>query len=162
MSTQAYFCYYDCPIGKIRLRASNSGLVALDHVNQQDSTDASWIEDSEHPVIKSAIAELDQYFQSGFSDFKTPLAPVGTDFQCEVWQALTTIPFGETRSYGDIAEQINRPKAVRAVGAANGRNPLSIFVPCHRVIGKNGKLTGYAGGLKVKEILINHEFSLVQ
>ncbi len=160
MSTQAnYYCYYDCPIGKIRLRASDVGLIALNHVNQQTENDKSWNEDPEHPISRSAISELDQYFSSGFSDFKTPLAPVGTDFQCEVWQALTTIPFGETRSYTDIAEQINRPKAVRAVGSANGRNPLSIFVPCHRVIGKNGTLTGYAGGLAIKQILLHHEIS---
>ena len=89
--------------------------------------------------------------------FQTPLNPQGTPFQLSVWQALTTIPFGETVSYSHIANAINKPKAVRAVGAANGRNPLSIFIPCHRIVGKNGTLTGYAGGLNVKTILLDLE-----
>ena len=101
--------------------------------------------------------QLQEYFGGTRQVFDVPLAPQGTLFQMEVWRVLRTIPYGETQSYADIAEQIGRPKAVRAVGAANGRNPLSIFVPCHRVIGKNGSLTGYAGGLAQKSVLLEIE-----
>ena len=152
-----FYSYYTCPIGKIRLRAIDSGLVALDHTNQQESVGSDWVENDSHPVILQAKEELDRYFAGNLKSFSTPLAPKGTAFQLSIWKALQTIPFGETSSYSDIANIINNPKSVRAVGAANGRNPLSIFIPCHRVIGKNGSLTGYAGGVTNKSILLKLE-----
>jgi len=153
MSTISY-TFFDCPIGLIRIRASENGLVAIDHVNQQSSTEENWQKCSKHPVIVSAVEELEAYFKKQLTSFSTPLSPVGTDFQTLVWNQLTQIPYGETWSYQDVAKAIEKPKAVRAVGLANGKNPLSIFIPCHRVIGKNGKLTGYAGGLAAKKILL--------
>jgi methylated-DNA-[protein]-cysteine S-methyltransferase len=112
--------------------------------------------DSNH-VLKSAVKQLKAYFSGTRREFDIPLRPVGTVFQEEVWLALRSISYGETVSYSDIAKQIGRPKAVRAVGAAIGKNPLSIMIPCHRVIGANGKLIGFAGGLSTKEFLLNLE-----
>lgn len=106
------------------------------------------------PGLAPVSSQLQAYFRGTLRSFDMPLDMRGTPFQREVWQALTAIPFGETRSYGQIAAQIGRPKAVRAVGAANGANPVPIIVPCHRVIGSNGKLTGYAGGLALKQQLL--------
>jgi methylated-DNA-[protein]-cysteine S-methyltransferase len=105
-------------------------------------------------VLDRAIAEVDEYFAGKRTEFSIPLAPDGTPFQREVWNALLAIPFGETRSYADVARTIGKPRAVRAVGAANGRNPLGIVVPCHRVIGADGSLTGYAGGVLRKKFLL--------
>ena len=107
-------------------------------------------------------AQLKSYFEGSLSRFELKLSPLGTAFQCRVWDALTEIPYGETCSYRDVAERIGAPKAVRAVGAANGRNPIPIVIPCHRVIGSNGKLTGYAGGLKIKEKLLSLESKQAQ
>ena len=111
-------------------------------------------EDRLHPVLVQAQLQLEEYFAGKRRSFTVKLDPAGTEFQNKVWSALRTIPFGETRSYGEIADQIGSRRAVRAVGAANGRNPLSIIVPCHRVIGADGKLTGFAGGLEVKARLL--------
>jgi len=111
----------------------------------------------QHPILCEAECQLREYFAGERQQFDMPYDTVGTEFQKKVWQALLTIPFGETRSYQQIAEQIGNPKAVRAVGAANGKNPLSIMAPCHRVIGSNGKLTGFAGGLTVKAFLLELE-----
>ena len=110
-----------------------------------------------HPVLDQAARELEQYFEGKRRTFSSPLAAAGTPFQREVWDALAAIPFGQSRSYAEIATAIGRSRAVRAVGAANGANPLSIFVPCHRVIGADGKLTGYGGGLPAKAWLLGHE-----
>jgi methylated-DNA-[protein]-cysteine S-methyltransferase len=112
---------------------------------------------AETPLIKKAASQLAEYFDGKRKTFNLPLAPEGTEFQQKVWQALQAIPFGETRSYGEIAAQIGRPKASRAVGMANNRNPIVIIIPCHRVIGSDGSLTGYGGGLKVKEFLLKLE-----
>jgi methylated-DNA-[protein]-cysteine S-methyltransferase len=106
------------------------------------------------PVLQEAERQLQEYFAGTRTRFELELEFVGTDFQKNVWLALLDIPYGQTRSYAQIAAQIGRPKAVRAVGAANGRNPLSIIAPCHRVVGKSGGLTGYAGGLRAKELLL--------
>jgi methylated-DNA-[protein]-cysteine S-methyltransferase len=108
-------------------------------------------------VLLAAEEQLNDYFAGRRSKFTVKLDFVGTEFQMKVWKALTTIPFGETRSYAQIAQQVGSPKAVRAVGAANGRNPISIIAPCHRVIGSNGKLTGFAGGLEIKARLLGLE-----
>lgn len=109
------------------------------------------------PVLDQAAQELSEYFSRMRKTFTLPLAPCGTEFQRAVWNALQTIPYGETAAYADIAREIGKPKACRAVGNANHRNPLPIFIPCHRVIGTNGTLTGYAGGLAVKDFLLRLE-----
>lgn len=109
------------------------------------------------PVLLQAAQELDEYFQGKRHDFSVPLAPKGTPFQLKCWAALVQIPYGETRTYAQQAAAIGQPKASRAVGMGNHRNPLPIFIPCHRVIGKNGTLTGYAGGLEMKEYLLTLE-----
>nr|WP_152691975.1 methylated-DNA--[protein]-cysteine S-methyltransferase [Nocardiopsis sp. RV163] len=114
-----------------------------------------WVAD--HEPFADAEKQLKEYFAGELREFSLPLAPVGTDWQLKVWAALTAIPFGETASYGQLAEELGRPTASRAVGTANGRNPISIIVPCHRVIGANGSLTGYAGGLERKEFLLGLE-----
>lgn len=136
---------------------------ALTHLSFQDGRhplkpDPRWIY-SETPFRKS-IQQLNEYFSGRRKTFKLNLALEGTPFQQRVWKALQTIPYGRTLSYGQIAHAIGRPKAVRAVGAANGRNPVSIVIPCHRVIGSNGKLVGYGGGLFIKEALLSHEHRL--
>jgi len=151
------YTHYNCAIGRIRLRASKDALIAVDHVNQQHVLEETWQLDDRHPILSIAIEELDAYFERKLTQFNTPLSPSGTEFQQKVWKQLTQIPYGETASYLDVATEIANPKAVRAVGLANGKNPISIFIPCHRVIGKNGKLTGYAGGLSAKKVLLDIE-----
>ncbi len=114
-----------------------------------------WIEDN--TIFPDAVFQLGEYFDGRLKKFNLELQPNGTDFQKQVWQALLTIPYGTTVTYGGIAEQINNPKAFRAVGLANRCNPIPIIIPCHRVIGKNGKLTGFAGGLDIKQMLLDLE-----
>jgi methylated-DNA-[protein]-cysteine S-methyltransferase len=147
------------PVGELRLVASDRGLVAILWENDDPKRVplGETVPDAKHPVLVEAERQLNDYFAGRLERFSLSLDAVGTPFQKAVWEALATIPFGETRSYGEIARQIGRPKAVRAVGAANGRNPISIVVPCHRVIGSNGKLTGFAGGLEAKERLLGLE-----
>ena len=115
------------------------------------------VEWKETPLLRRAARQLDEYFQGTRRTFDVPLSPQGTEFEQTVWKALQTIPHGETRSYGDIARQIGRPSACRAVGHANNQNPIGIIIPCHRVIGANGKLTGYAGGMTIKQYLLELE-----
>jgi methylated-DNA-[protein]-cysteine S-methyltransferase len=110
-----------------------------------------------NPILRQAATEISEYFASSRTSFSVPFSPAGTAFQRAVWTALASIPFGETRSYRDIARMVDRAKAVRAVGAANAVNPLPLVLPCHRVIGSNGRLTGYAGGIAVKKWLLDHE-----
>lgn len=147
------------PVGKLRLVASDKGLAAVLWENDSPKRVrlSDVVENKKHPILLEAELQLNDYFAGKRVKFDIELDPVGTPFQRGVWNALSTIPFGETRSYGDIAKQVKNAKAVRAVGGANGRNPVAIVVPCHRVIGTNGKLTGFAGGLKVKEILLTLE-----
>tara|TARA_R110001592_G_scaffold295594_2_gene565675 strand:+ start:23505 stop:23996 length:492 start_codon:yes stop_codon:yes gene_type:complete len=148
----------DTPIGRLRLLSTGSHLAAIEFAHQHsDAGDDSCITD---PVLKSSARQLQEYFAGQRTSFDLPLAPRGTDFQRLVWSALSAIPWGAVRSYADIARAIGRPKAVRAVGAANGRNPLPIVVPCHRVIGSDGSLTGFAGGLDMKRKLLQLEGSL--
>lgn len=113
--------------------------------------------DDNLPVLRQAARELTEYMAGERREFTVPLEPKGTDFQMRVWRALRTIPFGEVRSYADIARALGQPTATRAVGAANGKNPLAVFIPCHRVIGSNGSLTGFGGGIEVKRALLVHE-----
>lgn len=149
----------DSPIGKLRLVASNEGLAAILWEKERPGRVRLNIvaEDKGHPILLEAERQLRDYFAGKRKTFALKLDFAGTDFQKKVWQALLTIPFGETRSYGEIARQIGSPNAVRAVGAANGRNPIAIVAPCHRVIGSTGKLTGFAGGLAAKAKLLDIE-----
>ncbi|MBY9063925.1 methylated-DNA--[protein]-cysteine S-methyltransferase [Sphingomonas yunnanensis] len=149
----------DSPVGTLTLVASDAGLVAV--LWPDDSPGrvrlAAAEERADHPVLAATRAQLGEYFAGERRTFDLPLAPSGSAFQRAVWAALAAIPHGETRSYAEIARAIGRPTASRAVGAANGRNPLSIVVPCHRVIGASGQLTGFAGGLAAKQHLLAHE-----
>lgn len=147
------------PVGALTLVASDAGLTAILWENDRPGRVklGAMEEAPEHPVLAEAERQIQEYFAGERTSFSVPLDFRGTDFQKSVWAALLTIPFGETRSYGEIARQIGRPGASRAVGAANGRNPLSIVAPCHRVIGTNGALTGFAGGLAAKELLLGME-----
>ena len=149
----------DSPVGKLTLVASGEGLAAILWENDRPgrvrlTIDAQY---DRHPVLLEAERQLGEYFGGRRKTFALKLDLAGTAFQRKVWNALLTIPFGETRSYAQIARQIGSPAAVRAVGAANGRNPVSIVAPCHRVIGSTGKLTGFAGGLDVKAHLLSLE-----
>ena len=146
----------DSPVGRLTLVASDQGLAAILWENDPPRRVRLNIqaEDTAHPVLVEAERQLREYFAGQRTAFALPLDVTGTPFQKKVWSALLTIPFGETRSYGEIARQVGSPDAVRAVGAANGRNPVSIVAPCHRVIGASGKLTGFAGGLEVKARLL--------
>jgi methylated-DNA-[protein]-cysteine S-methyltransferase len=154
-----FFKEMPSPVGVLKLVASDTALVAI--LWENDSPHRvrfkSLIEQTNHPILEKAEAQLQAYFDGKLDRFSLPLDFSGTEFQKKVWNALLTIPFGQTRSYQQIAQQIGHPKAVRAVGAANGKNPISIIAPCHRVIGANGKLTGFAGGLSVKKYLLEIE-----
>ncbi|WP_168407581.1 methylated-DNA--[protein]-cysteine S-methyltransferase [Acinetobacter indicus] len=153
------FMYMPSPVGRLKLVATDSALVAViwDNENPKRVLQAELVEQLDHPILLDAQQQLNEYFQGQRQTFELPLDFEGTEFQKKVWQALLNIPFGETRSYRQIAEQVGSPKAVRAVGAANGQNPISIIAPCHRVIGSGGKLVGFAGGLDNKEILLKLE-----
>lgn len=147
------------PAGRLKLVASDRGLAAILWENDDPKRVrlSPLAENKNHPVLLETERQLNDYFAGKLEKFSLKFDFAGTEFQKEVWEALATIPFGETRSYAQIAQQIGRPKAVRAVGAANGKNPISIIVPCHRVIGSNGKLTGFAGGLETKAALLKLE-----
>lgn len=149
----------DSPVGKLKLVASDKGLVAILWENDTPRRVrlSELVEDKQHPVLCETERQLGEYFEGRRKSFSLKLDMRGTLFQNEVWEALLAIPFGETRSYGQLAKQLGNPKATRAVGAANGRNPISIVVPCHRVIGSSGKLTGFAGGLDTKAYLLELE-----
>jgi methylated-DNA-[protein]-cysteine S-methyltransferase len=147
------------PVGTLHLAATDTALLAI--VWRRSSTPQlpfdSASECADHPVLSATIRQLGEYFAAERRTFDLPLEFRGTDFQRQVWSTLLTIPFGETRSYLDIARLLGNPDAVRAVGAANGRNPISIIAPCHRVIGTSGALTGFGGGLEAKAWLLAHE-----
>ena len=148
---------YSSPIGQIIVSANKQGLTGINYVKPEDDRSPQLPETTTNPHIEQAQTELDLYFKGNLEEFSTPLAPAGTPFQLKVWTALSQIPFGMTVSYGHIAEQIGSPKAYQAVGMANNRNPISIIIPCHRVIGNDGKLIGYGGGIWRKEWLLKHE-----
>lgn len=149
----------DSLVGKLKLVASDKGLVAIlwENNNPRRVRLGKLAEDEKHPILLETESQLGEYFRGKRKSFSLPLDMRGTRFQKNVWEALLAIPFGETRSYGQLAKQLGNPKATRAVGAANGRNPISIIVPCHRVIGSSGKLTGFAGGLDRKARLLDLE-----
>ena len=154
-----YYKWMESPVGKLKLVASDKGLAAILWENDKPSRvrfDAL-VEDKKHPLLVETEAQLNAYFAGKRKTFTVPLDPTGTPFQRKVWNALSEIPFSETRSYGQLAKQVGNAHASRAVGAANGKNPLSIIVPCHRAIGASGKLTGFAGGLETKAFLLKLE-----
>ena len=156
-STERYYSKrLPSPVGVLKLVASDAGLTAILWENDDPRRVRlnRVIEDENHPILLETERQLGEYFAGRRRSFSLPLDFKGTPFQRRVWSALLTIPYGETRSYGEIARQIGNPAAVRAVGAANGRNPVSIIAPCHRVIGATGKLTGFAGGLETKARLL--------
>lgn len=147
------------PVGELKLVASDKGLAAILWENDRPGRVRlePMAQDDNHPVLAEAERQLRDYFAGARTAFNLPLDFQGTAFQKQVWAALLAIPFGETRSYGEIARQLGRPSASRAVGAANGKNPISIVAPCHRVVGSNGALTGFAGGLEAKALLLSLE-----
>lgn len=145
-----YYQFIDSPLGTVRISANPTGITEVAFVSQSSKAEPS-------ALTKKAAEQLMAYFSGHLTQFSLPLAASGTAFQQQVWQALVKVPFASTCSYADIARHLANPKAVRAVGAANGRNPIAIIVPCHRIIGANGTLTGYAGGLEKKAWLLKHE-----
>jgi len=161
MTTTTRYTYrlMNTPVGTLRLIASDKGLAGVwfERTRPGRAQPRGDVENAKHPVLVETERQLREYFAGTRRSFDLPLDFVGTPFQRSVWKALLTIPFGQTRSYGEIAKQVGRPSASRAVGAANGRNPLPIVAPCHRVIGSTGALTGFGGGLDVKEQLLRLE-----
>ncbi|CAH6861237.1 Methylated-DNA--protein-cysteine methyltransferase [Vibrio chagasii] len=148
------FTYYDSPLGTVTLQANEQGLLGVWFETHTTKPEDLGTQEDSFPIFQSVKDQLDRYFAGEAIQFDVPIAAKGTPFQQSVWHALTTIPYGETWSYAQLADAIGNPKAVRAVGLANGKNPVSVIVPCHRVIGKNGKLTGYAGGVERKQRLL--------
>ena len=153
--TEAFYGYYESPIGTVEIGGSERVISWLYFVEGYRNDVESC------PIIDQTIEQVAAYFNEGQTTFDLPLELKGTDFQRRVWEQLLAIPYGRTVSYQSIADALGNPRAVRAVGAANGQNPISVIVPCHRVIGSNGQLTGYGGGLWRKEWLLRHEGALL-
>jgi methylated-DNA-[protein]-cysteine S-methyltransferase len=152
-----YFTRTATFLGDVTIQACDQGICGIWFETQTTQPDDLGHRDDQHPMLVAVIHQLNEYLAGKRTRFTVPVVMTGTPFQRSVWQALLTIPFGETRTYQQLANAMGAPRAVRAVGAANGRNPISILVPCHRVIGANGKLTGYAGGLERKAALLQLE-----
>lgn len=152
--------HHDSPVGTLTLAADGTGLVAIEFPSNRHPAQRDDWRAGEHRWLDAAAAQLDDYFAGRRRTFELPLSPRGTDFQRSVWTALAGIPYGQTISYAQLAQRVGKPTAMRAVGAANGRNPLPIVLPCHRVIGADGSLTGFGGGLPTKEFLLRLEGAL--
>jgi methylated-DNA-[protein]-cysteine S-methyltransferase len=152
------FCQVESPIGRLLLTSDGTALTGLymEPSHKAQSTDG-WVQDATIKPLAATVRQLSEYFTGTRREFDLPLRLDGTTFQTRVWRELVEIPYGETWSYGRLATRIGNPSASRAVGLANGRNPISILVPCHRVIGADGSLTGYGGGLERKRWLLAHE-----
>ncbi|GAB4195499.1 MAG: methylated-DNA--[protein]-cysteine S-methyltransferase [Wenzhouxiangellaceae bacterium] len=150
-----YYDVIESPVGDLLLVSNGQALTQVAFIDDAPEIEENWNHAPE--ILREAVDQLQSYFSGQQQRFDLPLAPQGTEFQQQVWQALQEIPFGATQSYSELANRVGRPQASRAVGAANGRNPIAIIIPCHRVIGANGTLTGYAGGLQRKEYLLQHE-----
>lgn len=151
-----YTSFYQSPLGPIRITASDEGLLSALFFDEEQGQYLN------EPVVQNgltqqAVLQLDEYFNGKRQQFDLPLTPVGTDFQQAVWRELVKVPFGKTETYGYVARQLNNPLSIRAVGMANNRNPICILIPCHRIIGADSSLTGYAGGLWRKEYLLKLE-----
>ncbi len=153
MSDFAAYC--QSPIGLVEILGSESAVISLNFVEEKKENQRS------NSILKEAVDQLELYFAGNLAEFDLPIAFAATPFQEQVWRHLLTIPYGRLASYQQVANALEKPNAVRAVGAANGQNPISVIVPCHRVIGSNGHLTGYGGGLWRKEWLLKHEGSLL-
>ncbi len=151
------YCYYQSPIGKLLLVGADGVLEELHFPNSSEQIHIPEDWQCDEQCFQPALQQLAEYFTGSRQQFDLKIAPKGTTFQQSVWQELCKIPFGQTASYGEIAERIGNPKACRAVGLANAKNPLPIIVPCHRVIGKDGSLTGFGGGLEIKKQLLDIE-----
>ncbi len=152
MDPESHTAYYSSPIGLLEITGNEEGILSVLFIDKKKkSTNAI------HPCLKECLYQLDEYFKGIRKEFGLKLNPRGTAFQEKVWDKLLTVPFGKTASYLDISKLIGDTNATRAVGNANGCNPISIIIPCHRVIGSNGKLVGYGGGIKRKEWLLDHE-----
>ncbi|NLZ81309.1 MAG: methylated-DNA--[protein]-cysteine S-methyltransferase [Clostridiales bacterium] len=153
MKANEQYAIYSSVIGKIKIAYTDTAVISLDKIEDNDYIDI----DVKSPLSDLAFSQLDEYFHGKRKEFDFPLEMRGTEFQKKVWMALCDIPYGETRTYKEIAILVGNPKASRAVGMANNKNPIAIAVPCHRVIGSNGKLVGYAGGLEMKTALLDIE-----
>jgi len=149
--------FYDTPIGRLGITENNFAITNVDFEDKSNKNNVKSEEIGETPLIKEAAKQMQEYFDGKRKTFELPISVEGTEFQKSVWKALQEIPYGETKTYKEIAIAIGNEKACRAVGMANNKNPISIIVPCHRVIGTNGKLVGYAGGLDKKEHLLEIE-----
>ncbi len=154
-----YYRYFDSPIGKILLTSDGNSLTGLYMESYKPDPNIQWVANDSIEPFPKVVEQLTAYFAGQLTKFDLPISMSGTQFQQQVWQELTKIPYGKTISYKELAVRIGNIKAVRAVGLANGRNPISIIVPCHRVIGANGSLTGYGGGLPRKKVLLDLENS---
>jgi methylated-DNA-[protein]-cysteine S-methyltransferase len=152
MTTQQLIAYYQSPIGTLEITGTEAGVVGIRFLNDMPAAVPKI-----HPALATCVQQLDEYFEGNRREFTVPLQLSGTGFQQRVWAELLKIPFGVTRSYLEVAEALGDRNAVRAVGLANGQNPIPIVVPCHRVIGSDGSLTGYGGGLWRKQWLLEHE-----
>jgi methylated-DNA-[protein]-cysteine S-methyltransferase len=155
-----YYYWMDSPIGRLLLVSDDIALRQIIFQNEKhpQKPASDWQEASSRPITE-AVRQLESYFAGRLTEFSLPLAPKGTPFQLRVWRELQNIPYGDTISYGELAKRVGNPKASRAVGAANGSNPLPIVIPCHRVIGNNGNLVGYGGGIDIKKALLSLEHS---
>jgi methylated-DNA-[protein]-cysteine S-methyltransferase len=158
---QVYFTFIDSPVGQLLLTLEGDHLtnVCMNQQKRKVELERAWKND--HPRFHAIEKQFEEYFRGARQSFDIPMLPRGTDFQLSVWNELQRIPYGATISYGELARRISNPKAVRAVGLANGQNRLPIVIPCHRVIGANGSLTGFGGGIENKSILLNLEQSCV-
>jgi len=153
------YCFFESPVGPLLLMSDGHALTGLhtESDKYRPKIGADWVDDPDAEPFEVAREQLRRYFDGGLTEFDLPLNPQGTEFQRAVWRQLCGIPFGATISYAELASRVGNPKASRAVGMANSRNPISIIVPCHRVIGADNSLTGYAGGLDRKRSLLEHE-----
>ncbi len=154
-----YYSRFSSPVGALHLISNGDKLVALTFNNSWKEFSAKYplLKNKKDKILRQAELELSEYFSGKRMSFTVPVDYSGTEFQNKAWKSLQKIPFGKTISYGEQAANISNPKAVRAIGRANGQNPICIVIPCHRVIGKDGSLTGFGGGIKIKEFLLNHE-----
>ena len=162
-NSATYYTYFDTPVGPVLLISDGTGLTGLymSEYKHGEQVREDWIADDTAAPFREAKRQLAAYFAGTLTEFDLPLVMSGSDFQKQVWEELRAIPFGTTISYGELARRIGNSNASRAVGLANGRNPISIIVPCHRVIGANGKLTGYGGGLPRKAALLAFEAAVL-
>lgn len=146
------------PVGTLQIKASENALLSIEF---SDHPDGDSLSDVSSKIIQQTVSQLEAYFEGNRKTFDLNLSPTGTDFQQRVWRALLEIPYGQTTTYAELSARLEDPKAVRAVGTANGKNPIPIIIPCHRVIGANNNLTGYAGGIERKRWLLQHEGAIL-